>query len=110
MINAISDAISGIVASAIELKETNAVLEVLLYVLLAAAGVWITARAFLRAPDHSKFDEPVDSLVGRREIPSPEIAEVHRWLGEMDAKLRGVRHVERLAELRRIMDGSRHQQ
>ena len=104
MINAISDAISGIVASANKLKETNAVLEVLLYVLLAAAGVWIAARVFLRAPDHSKFDEPVDSLVGRREIPSPEIAEVHRWLGEMGAKLRGMRHVERLAELRRIMD------
>ena len=68
------------------------------------AIVWIATRLFLRAPDHSRYDEPVAASAGSRSEASPKIADVHRWLEEMNAELQGMRRAEQIAALRRILD------
>jgi acetyl esterase/lipase len=58
----------------------------------------------LRAPDHSRFDEPVVPSTGSRREASQEIGEVHRRLDDMAAELQDVPRRELAATLRRIMD------
>ena len=76
----------------------------LLFTVLAVAIVWIATRIFLRAPDHSRFDEPVVPSVGSRGEASQEIGEVHRRLDDMANELQNVPRREQTETLRRIMD------
>lgn len=76
----------------------------LLFAVLIIAIVWIATRVFLRAPDHSEFDEPIVASAGSRGQASPEISEVHRLLGDMAKELQNVPRREQTATLRRIMD------
>jgi acetyl esterase/lipase len=80
------------------------VFDFLLFTVLAVAIVWIATRVFLRAPDHSRFDQPVIPSVGGRREPSQEIGEVHRRLDDMANELQDVPRREQAATLRRIMD------
>ncbi len=79
-------------------------LDTLLVAAIVVVAIWLVVRIFLRAPDHSCFDEPViPSVSGRREA-SKEIGEVHRLLDDLAAEVQGVPRREQTAVLRRIMD------
>jgi acetyl esterase/lipase len=80
------------------------VLDTLLIAVIAVALIWLAVRIFLRAPDHSRFDEPVVPSAGSRREASQEIGEVHRLLDDMAKELQDVPRRELAATLRRIMD------
>jgi acetyl esterase/lipase len=80
------------------------VLDTLLIAVIVVAVIWTATRMLLRAPDHSRFDEPVVPSTGSRREASQEIGEVHRRLDDMAAELQDVPRRELAATLRRIMD------
>ena len=79
-------------------------LDTLLIAVIVVVAIWLAVRMFLRAPDHSRFDEPVVPSAGSRREASEEIGEVHRLLDDMAAELQDVPRREQTATLRRIMD------
>lgn len=80
------------------------VADFLLILVVVFAVVWLAVRIFLRAPDHSRFDQPVAPNVGGRTEPSEEIAQLLERLHQMTARLEGVPFRDRNKLLRQIMD------
>lgn len=78
--------------------------EFLLILVVVLAAIWLAVRLFLRAPDHSRYDQPVVDNVGGRTGPSGEIARLHKRLDQMTTRLEGVKLRDRNPLLRQIMD------
>lgn len=76
----------------------------LLFVLVTAAVLWFLVRIFLRAPDHSAFDEPRGANVGGRTAASPQISELQRRIDQMSEQLQSVPMRQRTDALRGMMD------
>ncbi len=79
-------------------------INVLLYMLVVAAVIWVLARVFLRGPDHSMYDEPKIPNIDGREKPSAEHAELARLLDALNERMSSVSFKERNFLLREVLD------
>lgn len=79
-------------------------LNLLLTVVLVGAAIWIAARVYLLAPDHSRYDKPLGASESNRRAVSPENSELLRQLDVMLADVNGTPLPRRLRRLRQLMD------
>lgn len=79
-------------------------MDILLIIGLLLFLVWLWARVFLRASDHSGYDEPRHGTVDGRTAPSPEKQELLQRLGDLQVRLKNVPRREMNGMIRQLMN------
>lgn len=64
---------------------------------------WLLIHLFLRGPDLSVYDQPLDSRAGSRDTASPEHQEVVRMVQAAAAEIAAAPRKQRLAVIRQVM-------
>jgi len=82
----------------------DTLLQIILYVILVIALLWLGARVFLRGPNLDRWDQPAGKLASASDRPGEDNREISRMLQELGSQIDAAPRKQRLHTIRELVD------
>jgi len=82
----------------------DTLLQVLLYIILVIALLWLGARVFLRGPDLGRYDRPAGKLASAADRPGADNEQISLLLKDLEAKIQTAPRKGRLQAIRELVN------
>ncbi|WP_405231946.1 alpha/beta hydrolase [Lentisalinibacter salinarum] len=82
----------------------DTLLQVILYIILVVALLWLGARVFLRGPDLGRYDQPAGKLASTSDRPGEDNKQISLLLKDLEGKIQAAPRKARLQTIRELVD------